>query len=304
MNSISRRHVFGLAAGAAGAAAGVSTLGSARAATVTLARPRTSIRAVVPNGNTLIGMSSPARLWNQREREVGGGLRARRIFADLKDGPTSQLKRVQEAHAANMLPVISYKVGRDVNGAVRGNYNKVAAEAAKRLADFDKPTAVTFWHEPHSDMTPYQYVVASEQILPQFQLPRLKVGPILNGWLLERRADDLRDYAPDRLFRLWDWFGIDTYEAGTRSNPGVGKPAGRIPKMRQFVREAGFDHPIAVGEYNGYSAKSIADAGEALLSTSNVWFGCVWNATGERAYPLSGDRLRAFRQTLADPRAG
>jgi hypothetical protein len=34
-----------------------------------------------------------------------------------------------------------------------------------------------------------------------------------------------------------------------------------------------------------------------------VWFGCVWNATGGKGYELTGDRLTAFRKTLADPRS-
>ena len=69
-----------------------------------------------------------------------------------------------------------------------------------------------------------------------------------------------------------------------------------------YLAARGFSLPLGVGEYNGYSATSIADAGEALLSTSNVWFGCVWNSTGEKGYTLEGDRLTAFQRTLADPR--
>jgi hypothetical protein len=57
-----------------------------------------------------------------------------------------------------------------------------------------------------------------------------------------------------------------------------------------------------VGEYNGYSAQTIAEMGDVLLSTPNVWFGCMWNSSGGKGVPLSGDRLTAFRQTLADPR--
>ena len=65
-------------------------------------------------------MSSPASVWDARVAEVGAGLKARRIFADLAGGPTSQIKLVEEAHAAGMLPVISYKVGGDAAGAAAG----------------------------------------------------------------------------------------------------------------------------------------------------------------------------------------
>ncbi len=86
-------------------------------------------------------------------------------------------------------------------------------------------------------------------------------------------------------------------------NPGDIKPADRIPKLSSYVKSRGLNHPLGVGEYNGYSAETIADAGEALLSTPNVWFGCVWNSTGSRGWALEGDRLQAFKRTLADKRS-
>jgi hypothetical protein len=248
-------------------------------------------------------MSAPAEIWNQRLREVGRGVAARRIFADLGDGPTSQLKLVEAAHAAGMLPVISYKVGGDVAGAVAGRYNAVAQQAAARLASFDLPTAVTFWHEPYGDMSGAQYAAASRRILPLFKRGELRVGPVLNGWLLDNQRATFASYCPDELFRLWDWVGIDTYESGTMAAPGPRKPAQRIPALAAYVQSRGYDLPLGVGEYNGYSAKSIADAGEALLSTPNVWFGCLWNATSDKGVTLAGDRLAAFKRTLADPRS-
>lgn len=304
MENLSRRHILRLFGGAASAGiVGVSAVsGSGLFAPAHSAggRLRTGLGAILTTGTPLIGMSAPADQWSQRCDEVGSGLTARRIFADLGSGATSQLKLVEQAHAQGMLPVISYKVGGDVAGAVNGRFNKVAAEAAAKLAAFNKPTAVTFWHEPHGDLTPAEYVAASKQILPNFKRDKLRVGPILNGWLLDRQLSTFASYAPNALFKLWDWFGIDTYESGTMSSPGDIKPADRIPKMAQFVNSR---LPLAVGEYNGYSAKSIADAGEALLSTENVWFGCVWNSTGGKGYPLSGDRLESFQKTLADPRS-
>jgi hypothetical protein len=303
MEHLSRRNALRLFGGAAGAGLlGMSAVSapSLLAPSAAAARRRTGIRAAVNNGSPLIGMSSPANLWDQRVREVGPGLAARRIFADLASGPTSQLKLVEQAHAAGLLPVISYKVGGDVAGAASGKFNKVAAEAAAKLAAFGKPTAVTFWHEPHGDMTPAQYVAASKQILPNFKRDKLRVGPLLNGWLLDRQLSTFAQYAPDEMFSLWDWFGIDTYESGTMQSPGSIKPADRIPKMAKFVNSR---LPMGVGEYNGYSAQTIAAAGEALLSTPNVWFGCMWNSTGGKGWALEGDRLKAFQDTLADPRS-
>ena len=290
----------GAAVGAAGALGASTVLASPAQAAIS----RTSIRAITGAGTPLIGMSAPASLWSQRVQQVGPGLGARRIFANLADGATSQLNLVEQAHRAGLLPIISYKVGGDIAGAVNGRYNAVAEQAAARLASYDKPTAVTFWHEPYGNVSPAQYVAASKQLLPLFRREKLRVGPILNGWLLDRQQDTFASFCPDALFNLWDWFGIDTYESGTMAAPGTVKPAQRIAALSAFLKSRGrAGLPIGVGEYNGYSATSIADAGEALLSTPNVWFGCMWNATGGVGYALTGDRLTAFRKTLADPRS-
>jgi hypothetical protein len=164
---------------------------------------------------------------------------------------------------------------------------------------------VTFWHEPHGDLTAAQYVAASQQLLPIFRRGELRVGPILNGWLLDRQEDVFESYCPEELFGLWDWFGIDTYESGTMDSPGGSKPAGRVAALRSFLTARGHDLPIGVGEYNGFSAETISAAGEALMSTPNVWFGCLWNSTGGggKGIPLSGERLTAFQATLADARS-
>ena len=262
----------------------------------------TSIDSVLAAGTALIGMSSPASVWDQRVRAVGPGLAARRIFADLGSGATSQIRLVEQAHAAGMMPVISYKVGGDVAGAVSGRYNAVAEQAAAKLASYGLPTAVTFWHEPYGDMSGAQYAAASKQLLPIFKRGELRVGPLLNGWLLDNKLSTFASYCPDELFAIWDWMGIDTYESGTMEAPGSRKPAERIPALAAYVTSRGYDLPLGVGEYNGYSAKSIADAGEALLSTPSVWFGCLWNSTGGKGWELTGARLAAFKQTLADPR--
>ena len=307
MEHISRRHALrlagvGLVAGSAAAAAGSLSPGSARA--LGPARPGTSLRRAMKTGAPLIGMSAPAKLWAQRVREVGDGLTARRIFADLVNGPTSQIRAIEQAHADGLLPVVSYKVGGDVAGAVAGEFNAVARRTAERLASYDKPTAVTFWHEPLGDMTPAEYVAASKQILPEFKRDKLRVGPLLNGWLLDAKEATLASFAPDALFDIWDWFGIDTYESGTMADPGEAKPADRIRAARRFLTSRGYDHALGIGEYNGFSAATIADAGEAILSTEDVWFGCLWNSDGDgKGYFLRDERLEAFRATLADPRA-
>jgi hypothetical protein len=308
---MSRRHVLRLFGGAAGAGAvGLSAVAAPGLLAPSLAagsgtkRKPTNIKSILAAGTPLIGMSSPAGVWDERVKQVGPGLTARRIFADLGGGATSQLRLVEQAHAAGMLPVISYKVGGDIEGAASGRYNAVAEQAAARLASYGRPTAVTFWHEPHGNMSAAQYVAASTQLLPFFKRDKLRVGPLLNGWLLDRQRDAFASYCPDSLFEIWDWMGIDTYESGTMEAPGDQKPAERIPALRAFLKSRGHGKmPIGVGEYNGYSAESITNVAEALFNASNVWFGCMWNSTQGKGLVLSGERLEAFRKTLADPRS-
>lgn len=250
-----------------------------------------------------IGMNAPADLWDRRAAEVGVALGARRIFADLATGASSQIKLVEQAHADGMLPVISYKVGGDVSGAIAGRYDAVATAAAAQLASYGLPTAVTVWHEPYKDMTGAQYTAMSRRLLSIFRRDEVKVGPILNGWLLDDRIDEFEQFCAEELFGIWQYVAIDTYEAGTLLSPGAARPASRIPALAAYLRSRGHDLPIGVGEYNGYSYSSLLEVGEALFTTPNVWFGCVWNNSAEISEVLTGDRLRAFRETAADPRA-
>jgi hypothetical protein len=252
---------------------------------------------------TRIGMSSPAPVWSQRIAQVGAGVSARRIFADLAKGAYDQIDLVEAAHRAGMMPVVSYKVGGDGAGAAAGRFNGVAAKAAAKLASYGRPTTVTYWHEPSPDISPAHYIAGSKQLLPIFKQGKVKVGPFLNGWLLDRKVSTLSSYSPDELFRLWDWFGIDTYESGTMASPGAIKPADRIPKLVDFVTARGFNHSLGIGEYNGYSAQTITDAGNAILHHPQVSFGCMWNSTIGKGYTLTGARLEAFKQTLASPAA-
>ena len=184
-----------------------------------------------------------------------------------------------------------------------GRYNAVAEQAAAKLASYGLPTAVTFWHEPYGDMSGAQYAAASKQLLPVFKRGELRVGPLLNGWLLDNKVSTFASYCPDELFGIWDWMGIDAYESGTMESPGRRRPAERITALAAYVESRGYYLPLGVGEYNGFSAQTIRAAGEALLSTPNVWFGCVWNSTGDRGLVLSGERLDAFRETLVDSRS-
>ena len=50
-------------------------------------------------------------------------------------------------------------------------------------------------------------------------------------------------------------------------------------------------------------SQAVAEAGESLLSTPELWFGLAWNSTAGAYSPLVGDRITAFQRTKADSRA-
>jgi hypothetical protein len=250
----------------------------------------------------VIGMSSPATVWDQRLEQVGpNGVTARRIFAWLQTGGNDQINLVTDAVDNGLMPVISYKVA-SVPNAINGAYDDEAEQAATLLAAFDVPIRLAIWHEPHGDMTPAQFVALNERLLPIFKRGKVKVGCFLNGWLLDRRVPDFDTYTSPALFGLWDWFGIDTYESGTIDQPGDIKPGDRIPKLIAYLDDKGSQLPVGIGEYNGYTGESIAAAGEAILACDRLEFACMWNATTGKGYVLEGARLEAFKATKADPR--
>ena len=64
--------------------------------------------AAVVTPKALLGMSSPADLWDKRVSEVGTGLQARRLFFT---GFDASLSLATKACAAGMYPVMSFKTG-------------------------------------------------------------------------------------------------------------------------------------------------------------------------------------------------
>lgn len=210
---------------------------------------------------------------------------------------------VAAAHAAGMTPVYSFKVS-SVTSAMRGTYDSWVRRMVTNLDSYGLPTTVTFHHEPHQDMTPAQFVAVNERYAPLIQgSENLSFGPILNGWLLDRRVSDFTSYTSASLRDTWDFIGIDTYQSGTMDNPGPIHPGSRMPKLETWLDSQQIpDKPVVIGEYNGYSADVIAAAGEAFLSSPNVWIACIWNSTAGKGWTLEGERLAAFQATKADPR--
>jgi hypothetical protein len=303
-----------LTAGLAGAAGVAVTTPAEGAATTSAVRidsgATTQLQATAsfppatPVSPKTIGMSAPSNLWDQRISEVGAnGVKARRIFASLSSSGSSSLPLIKEAIADGMMPVISYKVP-SVATMVNGGYDSWLTKLRTQLVGLNTPVTATFWHEPHGDMTPAQFRAASLKFFNIVDAPSIAVGPILNGWLLDRRVADFAAYTDANLLTKWEFVAVDSYQSGTVSDPGQSMPARAIPLLENWMDSVGHPNkPLGVGEYNGFSAKAIADAGEVLLSTPEVWFGLAWNSQGGSYAPLTGDRITAFQKTKADARA-
>lgn len=253
----------------------------------------------------IIGMSSPADLWDERLEEVGPeGITARRIFAQLNSSGSDQMDLVADAVEAGQAVVFSFKVPSVAN-AIKGQYDEWVRSMCTKLDEFGEVSTVTFWHEPYGDMSGADHVKVWERYLPIIQDHEfLKAGPILNGWLLDRKVPDFTSYTNAALREAWDFIGIDTYEEGDISTePGDILPGDRVPKLEKWLQDNGIgDKPVVYGEYNGYSANSITKAGEAFLASPNTWAALMWNSTEGKGYALTGDRLEAFKNTKADSR--
>ena len=256
----------------------------------------------------IIGMSAPSAEWSARLAEVGAnGLKARRIFCDLADGANDQQATTEQALNAGMMPVLSYKVGGNITGALSGTYDAVAQQTANRLKGYYKPIAVTFWHEPNPDISGAQFLALHRRFLPMFQSATVKVGPIWNGWLLDNNVSTFSAYSASDLLAAWDFAGMDIYAKGEKGQPSTWSegPARGIPKLEAWLAARGQStKPILIGEYNGWTAAHISEMGEAMLSSPQLWAGLVFNSdNGNKGLVLTGDRLTAFKATKADSRA-
>jgi hypothetical protein len=211
---------------------------------------------------------------------------------------------VEDALSAGMIPVLSYKVGGNIDAALAGSYDTGIRTAAARLQGYDETIAVTFWHEPNPDIPGEKFTALHRRYLPLMQGGKVHVGPILNGWLLDNQRDVFEKYIADDLLALWSFVGMDVYQAGTETAPKHPYPGERVAPLLDVLADRGVpDMPIVIGEYNGWTAEAIAQSGETFLATDTMWMALMFNSdVGNKGRVLTGDRLAAFKATKADPR--
>ena len=115
-------------------------------------------------------------------------------------------------------------------------------------------------------MDPADFRAGSQKFMDLMKAPDIAVGPILNGWLLDRQTATFASYTSPSLLSQWDFVAVDSYQNGTAESPGKLMPARAVPLLENWMDAQGFpDKPLGLGEYNGHTAAAIAAAGQAYL---------------------------------------
>jgi hypothetical protein len=300
-------------ASTAGAAAATSptsaTISSPTPETATSAAP-TSASVPATSTTVRIGMSAPAGEWSARLAETGG-VDARRIFGDLAS-PSGAISTATSEVAAGRMPIVSFKVpNNDWAGVAAGSYDAQLRDVTARLAALPGQVFVTLHHEPSGDGTPAAYAAMLTHALPILGSPaNVNAGPIANGFWWSNGNQGLSDaeiaqWLPTRVLAVSEIVAADTYQGGTTVKPGENAGV-KIANMSRWAGRVGVSR-LGIGEYNGLNAAAISAAGNAVLSDPRFRFAAAFNSNvNNRAdvnWQLTGDRLDAFKTTVAQSRA-
>lgn len=257
---------------------------------------------VATSTRALIGMSAPAKLWDQRVREIGPGLEARRLFFNLGD----TLTLAQTAVNNGLYPIMSFKIpGNDWAGVAAGKYDAQLATLKQRLVALNARGFVTLHHEPAGDGTAANWAAMLTYALPKLNTPLIDVGVIGNGWWWSSKAQGYTDaeiaaYITPSVRKVAEIIAADTYQGGTPTAPGEGGSV-KMANMLKWAQRTGVP-AIGIGEFNAYTATEITAAMKVLGSSPTFKFGSIWNSECSGCIavePLSGDRLIAFKTALA-----
>lgn len=279
-------------------------------ATATPATAKTTAIGTVANKTVRIGMSAPQAEWDTRFAEVGG-VDARRIFGNL-DTPDMALRLAKSEIAAGRMPILSFKVpNNDWAGAAAGVYDPQLRSLSTRLGALPGKLFVTIHHEPAKDGTAAAYAALQRHVLPILSPPsNVDAGVIGNGWWWSSAAMGLTDseiaqWLPPSVLRLSEVVAADTYQAGTTQNPGESATV-KIKNLSAWATRVGVKR-LGIGEYNGLSAATVKGAGDAVLADPRYVFASIFNSSHNSPagsdWTLTGDRITAFRNTVAASRA-
>jgi hypothetical protein len=251
-----------------------------------------------------LGMSAPDNLWAQRVSEVGAGLEARRLFFT---GFTASISKANEACAAGMYPVMSFKTSSYSWAQVAaGDADGDLRALGTRLAALPCDVFVAIHHEPEGDGSAADWSAMAVHALPILGGGiggKVKVGVIGNGWWWSAQARGYTDaeiaaWVTPGVLQVSDVIAGDTYQG----DPAGEEVAVKITRMGAWARRVGGVRALGLGEFNTQTAPGLTNATTALAADPLFAWGCLWNADGSgaaNATVLTGDRLTAFQSTLA-----
>ena len=251
-----------------------------------------------------IGMSANASEWDQRLSEVGRpGITARRIFAQtLPDSGARGL--VTDAVAAGMTPVVSFKLPNFSRAALdAGNYDAAISSEATFLNGLGVPVYATIWHEPSPDVTGVDFQAIHRRLAPLLKKPNVKVGPILNTWVLDNSSNypKFDGYVADDLIAngTWEFFGYDSYQSGDRppGTPGPNSLATRMSLINsKIAAHGGANLPQVLGEFNAYEASTLTAVQNTIMGNDSILIACLFNSdVGSKGIVLTGSMLTTFQ---------
>ena len=247
-------------------------------------------------------MSAPVQFWDERVREVGPGLQARRLFFTSFD---ASLAKATEACAAGMYPVMSFKTGAySWSQVATGNADAALRALATRLTALPCDVFVAIHHEPAKDGVPADWAALQVHALPMIGGAlggKIKVGVIGNGWWFSPSNKGLSDaeiaaYITPAVKAASDVIASDTYQM----TEGSEEAAPKIIGMAEWARRTGGVRALGLGEFNAATPAAITNATNALAADPMYAWGCLWNPDLNTVHILSGDRLVAFKAALAN----
>jgi hypothetical protein len=250
-------------------------------------------------GKALLGMSAPVQYWDQRVKEVGSGLQARRLFFTSFD---ASLSKATQACGDGMYPVISFKTGSYSWAKIAaGNADGALRALATKLTALPCDVFVAIHHEPATDGAAADWAAMQVHALPILGAGAdVKVGVIGNGWWWSAGKKGYTDaqiaaYITPAVIKVSDVIAGDTYQMTASAE----EAAPKITRMGAWARRVGGVRALGVGEFNAPTAAGISHATTALAADPLFAWGCLWNANLNTVTVLSGDRLTTFRKTLA-----
>ena len=186
-------------------------------------------------------MSAPVQFWDERVREVGPGLQARRLFFTSFD---ASLAKATEACAAGMYPVMSFKTGAySWSQVATGNADAALRALATKLTALPCDVFVAIHHEPAKDGVPVDWAAMQVHALPILGGPsggEIKVGVIGNGWWFSPSKQGYTDaeiaaYITPGVKAVSDVIASDTYQMTDTSEEAAPKIIG----MAAWARRTG-----------------------------------------------------------------